>query len=254
MNEQPAPTHVNRDLIRVQLNRFTLTRQRGVLGLAELIGLAGGVFMVVLVIVGYLYFLLPARSRLYNLQSERSLLHSRLRDSEDVVRQGESTDATVQNITQSLDAFESNRLVGANPGRMSLYDALNQLIRKNGLRNSSGPTYAPLDPTGLKTNASGSRSVNTKWQSIYPGIAISLTVDGQYQNLRRFVRDIETNKQFVIINSVELERATATDSAPVVAEDPTAGSRSSLVSLRLEMATYFKRKPGEGIASELPGQ
>ena len=253
MSEQPAPNRVNRNLT-ARLNRFTLTRQRGILGLAELLGLAGGVFILGLVIVSYLYFLLPARSRLNNLQSERSLLQSRLRNSEAVVRQGESTDATVQNITQSLDAFESNRLVGANPGRMSLYDALNQLIRKNGLRNTSGPTYAPLDPTGLKTNASGSRSVNTKWQSIYPGIAISLTVDGQYQNLRRFVRDIEAHKQFVIINSVELERATETDSAPAVAGDPAAGARSSLVSLRLEMATYFQLKPGEGIALESRGQ
>jgi Tfp pilus assembly protein PilO len=253
MSEQPAPNRVNRDLT-ARLNRLTLTRQRGILGLAELIGLAGGVFMLVLVIVSYLYFLLPARSRLNNLQSERSLLQSRLRNSEAVVSQGQSTNATVQNITQSLDAFESNRLVGANSGRMSLYDALNQLIRKNGLRNTSGPTYAPLDPTGLKTNVSGSRSVNTKWQSIYPGIAISLTVDGQYQNLRRFVRDIETNKQFVIINSVELERATETDSAAAVAGDPAAGARSSLVSLRLEMATYFQLKPGEGIALDSSGQ
>lgn len=249
MSEQPAATHVNRDLIRARLNRFTLTRQQGILGPAELIGLAGGAFMLVLVIVGYLYFLLPARSRLDTLQSERSRLQSRLRDSQDVVRQGESTDTTVKNITQSLDAFESNRLVGANPGRMSLYDALNQLIGKNGLRNTSGPTYTPLDPTGLKNGASGSRSVNTKWQSIYPGIAISLTVEGQYQNLRRFVRDIETNKQFVIINSVELERATETDSAPPVAGDPSGGARGSLVSLRLEMATYFQRGP-DGIALE----
>lgn len=252
MSEQPTPNRVNRDLT-ARLNRFTSTRRQGIIGLAELIGLAGGVFMLVLVVVGYLYFLLPARSRLYNLQSERSLLQSRLRNSQDVVHQGESTGAAVQNITQSLDAFESNRLVGANPGRMSLYDALNQLIRKNGLRNTSGPTYVPLEPTGLKTNASGSRSVNTKWQSIYPGIAISVTVDGQYQNLRRFVRDIETNKQFVIINSVELERATETDSGSAVAGDP-AGARSSLVSLRLEMATYFQRTPTEGIAVESPGQ
>jgi len=250
MSEQPEPTRLNRALIRARLNRFTLTRRQGVLGPAELIGLAGGVFMLVLVIVGYLYFLLPARSRLNTLQSERSQLQSRLRDSQDVVRQGLSTDATVQNITQSLDSFESNRLVGANAGRMSLYDALNQLIRKNGLRNTSGPTYTPLDPTGLKAGAGGSRSVNTKWQSIYPGIAISLTVEGQYQNLRRFVRDIETNKQFVIINSVELERATETDSAPPVAGEPAGGARGSLVSLRLEMATYFQRKPTDGTALE----
>lgn len=250
MSERPEPTRVKRDLISARFNRFTLTRRQGILGPAELIGLAGGVFMLALVIVGYFYFLMPARSRLNTLQSERSLLQSRLRNSQDVVRQGQSTDTTVQIITQSLDSFESNRLVAANPGRMSLYDALNQLIRKNGLRNTSGPTYTTLDPTGLKA-AVGSRSVNTKWQSIYPGIAISVTVEGQYQNLRRFVRDLETNKQFVIINSVELERSTETDNVPSVAGEPAGGARgSSLVSLRLEMSTYFQRKANEGTALE----
>lgn len=251
MSEQPAPTRggVSRDQIRARLNRLRFSRQQGILGPAELIGLAGSILILVLVIVSYLYFLLPARSRLETLQLERSRLQSQLRNSQDVVRQGQSTEATVQSITQSLDAFESDRLIVANAGRMSLYDSLNQLIRKNGLRNTSGPTYTPLDPTRSKTGASGSRSANTKWQSIYPGIAISLTVEGQYQNLRRFVRDIETNKQFVIINSVELERATETDSAPPVAGDPAGGTRGALVSLRLEMATYFQRG-SEDIALE----
>ena len=33
---------------------------------------------------------------------------------------------------------------------MGLYDELNQLIRKNGLRNTSGPAYTPLDPSMRK--------------------------------------------------------------------------------------------------------
>ena len=59
---------------------------------------------------------------------------------------------------------------------MGLYDSLNDIIRKNG-PVTLGPTYTPLEPTGSMTG-SGSKSVNTKWQSIYPGIAISVTVEG----------------------------------------------------------------------------
>jgi Tfp pilus assembly protein PilO len=242
VSEQPVPTRkdVRVSQIRARLNRFTLSRQPGILGPTELIGLAGSAVILILVIVSYLYFLLPARSRLETLQAERTRIQSELRKSREVVQQGQTTDATVQKITQSLDAFESDRLAGANPGRMSLYDSLNQLIRKNALRNTSGPTYTPLEPTGSKT-ATGSKSVNTKWQSIYPGIAISLTVEGQYQNLRRFVRDIEMSNEFLIINSVELERATETGTSTPIAGDPTGATRGSLVSLRLEMATYFQR-------------
>ena len=49
---------------------------------------------------------------------------------------------------------------------------------------------------------------NAKWQSIYPGIAVSVTVEGPYQNVRHFVRDVEISRQFLIINAVELERVT----------------------------------------------
>jgi Tfp pilus assembly protein PilO len=242
MSEQPAPARggFSRGQLRVRLNRLRASHQPGILGPAELIGLGGSILVLVLVIVSYLYFLLPARSHFETLKLERARLENQLRNTQDVVREGQSTDAAVESITKSLDAFEGDRLIGASEGRMSLYDSLNELIRKNGLRNTSGPTYTPLDAAGSKTGTSGSKSANTKWQSVYPGIAISVTVEGQYQNLRRFVRDMETNRQFVIINSVELERATETDSAPI-AGDASSTTRGTLVSLRLEMATYFQR-------------
>jgi hypothetical protein len=62
------------------------------------------------------------------------------------------------------------------------------------------------------------------------------------------VRDIETSRQFMIINAVELEGVTQSgvvESAapPRIGMPPTAttGGKGTLVSLRLEMATYFQR-------------
>jgi Tfp pilus assembly protein PilO len=252
MSEQPAPDQriSNRTRIRTQLKSFSSSRQHGVIGPAELVALAGSFLILLLVIVAYLYFLAPTRTKLATLQLERARLQTQLRNSQEVVSQGQSTESTVQSIEQSLDAFENNHLLGASSGRMSLYDSLNVLIRKNGLRNTSGPTYTPLEPAGTKTTTSGGRSANTKWQSVYPGIAISLTVEGPYQNLRRFIREMESSKQFVIINSVELERSTETNNAPAADGTAAGGARSSLVSLRLEMATYFQRGSTQGVAIE----
>ena|SRR6185503_9355409 len=113
------------------------------------------------------------------------------------------------------------------------------MIIKNGLRNTSGPSYTPLDPTGTK--AVGGKSTNTKWQSFYPGIAVMVTVEGQYDNIRHFIRDLERSKQFVIINQVELQRANE-NSGPVSAEEGAASSpRGTLISLQLNMTTYFQR-------------
>ena len=246
MSQQtPQPT-VHKSEFRSRFNSFRGSRQSGLFGPAEIIALAGGLLILVLVVIAYLYFLVPARSRRATLELERARLQNELRNSQEVLVRGQSTDATVHNITQSLEAFETAGLVDANRGRMSLYDSLNSLIRKNGLRNTSGPTYTPLEPIGSKVS-SGARAANTKWQSIYPGISISVTVEGPYQNLRRFVRDIETTKQFVIINTVELERATESNIASA-SDTASGGVHSALVSLRLEMTTYFQRAGAEAIA------
>src|SRR5207237_3646324 len=81
--------------------------------------------------------------------------------------------------------------------------------KSNGLRNTAGPSYSQLDIVGTKAQvqpgATAEKQSNAKWQSIYPGIAVSVTVEGPYQNIRHFVRDIETSRQFLIINAVELE-------------------------------------------------
>ncbi len=246
MSQQTPPPNVRKSEFRARFDNFRGSRQSRVLGPAEIIALAGGLLILVLVVIAYLYFLVPARSRRATLELERARLQTELRNSQAVLVRGQSTDATVHTITQSLEAFETTGLVDANRGRMGLYDSLNSLIRKNGLRNTSGPTYTPLEPIGSKVSA-GARAANTKWQSIYPGISISVTVEGPYQNLRRFVRDIETTKQFVIINTVELERATESNIA--AASDTGAGGvHSALVSLRLEMTTYFQRAGTESIA------
>ena len=114
-----------------------------------------------------------------------------------------------------------------------------QLIRNNKLRNTSGPVYNYLESKGSGASQTASaRTVNSKWQSLYPGIGVTVTVEGQYANLRSFVRSIESSNQFIIINAVELERASEADTT---ASGAPQGALSTLVSLRLDMAAYYRR-------------
>lgn len=251
MSEQmPARPASKVDLLRSRLKNFGPREQR-MFGPAEIIGLGGSILILLLVVVSYLYFLVPANSELVGLLAQRSLLQTQLRDLQGVVHRGESTEASVQKISQSLNEFENGHLLTPDVGRMGLYGTLNVLIRKNALRNTSGPTYAPLESSTLKNSSTGSRSANTKWQSVYPGIAISVTLEGQYENLRRFIRDLENDKQLIIINGVELERSTETNNAP-----PADGgsARVSPVSLRLEMTTYFQRTAREEAGNNTTAQ
>jgi Tfp pilus assembly protein PilO len=230
---------VRKEQFRRQLARIKGSRRQGMFGVAELLAVAVSVLVLLVVLVSYFYFLLPAQSRLTAQLRERDRLQASLRTSNGVVKHGEDTKQVVARLVNSMDDFELKRLSNQTQGRMDLYDELNDLIGKNGLRNTSGPTYTTLEAAGSKN---AKKSTSTKWQSVYPGIAVAVTVESQYQNLRHFIKDIETSKQFIIINGVELERATETNT-PLSAEGAPATPRGSLVSLRLDLATYFQREP-----------
>jgi hypothetical protein len=119
-----------------------------------------------------------------------------------------TTQERVNEIIGSVDDFETRFLPAETNGKAALYQQLNGLITAYGLTNTAGPDYAPLeiaDPNrnSQQTDAEKGRS---KFTSIYPGQYITMTLDGPYQNLRRFIREIETNQnQFVIISAIELE-------------------------------------------------
>jgi len=233
------------------------------IGWPELIGLAGATLLALITLFAYFYFYLPAQSRLSTAQVERDRLQAMLRSSETNLKGTTKVSEDVNRINASMSDFESNWLPTAASGRLSLYATLNNLIKSNGLRNTAGPSYTPLEPLGSKAQvqptASAEKQSNAKWQTIYPGIAVSVTVEGPYQRVRHFVRDIETSRQFLIINAVELEsvtqsgvaaepapattvpRARATPAPGAPRTQPVAGSQGTLVSLRVEMATYFQR-------------
>jgi hypothetical protein len=77
--------------------------------------------------------------------------------------------------------------------------------------NTNGPNYAPL-ALNEEQNGNGNEGADkdqergrAKYRSIFPGVYVTMTLEGSYQNLRRLIHDIETGSEFVIISSVELE-------------------------------------------------
>lgn len=221
-----------------RLSTFVQSRRGKMFGIAEVAALAGSCVVLLLVLLSYLYFLVPARSRVSSLNEDKARLQTNLQTLKGVVNKEQTTKEQVDRIAASLGEFETSHLLRADQGRLDFYGELNQIIVKNNLRNTSGPTYTPLEPTGTKAVAG--KSTTTKWQSFYPGIAVMVTVEGQYQDIRRFIRDIERSKQFVVINQVELQRANE-NNAPASVEGAEFGTSGSLISLQLNLATYFQR-------------
>jgi Tfp pilus assembly protein PilO len=230
--------------------RFRTAPALSLIGVPELVGLGIAAVLLIVTVFTYVYFYLPSQSRLSSIELERSQLQGVVRAEEKNFDNTKSVREQVDEITGSMTEFENTWLAASGSGRLSLYTTLNTLIKNNGIRNTAGPSYTPLEPIGSKLqvnpSATADKQTNAKWQTIYPGIAVSVTVEGPYQRVRHFVRDIENSRQFLIINAVELESVTQSgtvaEMAPISeAGSASAGGRGMLVSLRLEMATYFKR-------------
>ena len=200
------------------------------------------------------YFLLlrPQRARLEALKEERATLTRQLDAARTGVQRNEDTQTSVRRILDSLREFEEKHLGQDERGSTGVIEELNRLIRRNSLRISGGLAFTPLEELTSaqqqqqQRNAqSGGRKVV---QSIYPGIGVTMTVEGTYPALRRFIRDVEADKQFVVIDAVELEGVTDTDAPRATGAGVEPGVevaaptvRGTLVSLRLDMAAYFRR-------------
>jgi Tfp pilus assembly protein PilO len=229
--------------------------KKGMFGLPEIIGLAFSGLLVLITVLAYFYFLLPTQLRLKNLQQERTDLEKSARILNDLVGNNKTKEQRIKEINNSVADFEQKFLRNRATGRMNLYQELNETIRRNNLRNTSGPNYAaldPIDPNAPKTQAA--KAGTARWQSLFPGISVSVTVEGPYANVRRFVHDIEANGQFVIINAVQLEGQEGSDSLSAPFSDSEEGAISptiqptnsdrkatNIVSLRLDLAIYFQR-------------
>lgn len=268
--EQPLQNQAiaERRQIRIDIRQLKRAPMFSILGVPELIGLACAAVLAIITIFAYFYFYIPSHSRLNSARLERERLQGQLAASQKGLQDTKGVSDAVNKINSSLDDFESNWLSPGDTGRMSLYTTLNTLIRKNGVKNTAGPSYTALDPLGTKQQvqptASAEKQSNAKWQTIYPGIAVSVTVEGPYQNVWHFVRDLETSRHFLIINAVELESVThtgavteaaETEPKPPVRNNRTAAEapadeslpkgRGALVSLRLDLTTYFRRVAGD---------
>lgn len=244
--------------VRARFERLRGSRRRSALGLPEVAVLAAAALLLLTAVLSYLFLLVPQRMRAQSLETDRADLQRLLASTHQTIGTSKSTQESVNEILGSLQDFEIEHLgEGSNAGLRNVVGELNRLILKNKLRISGGINYTQLEEVvpgaderspQTRREEGGQRVV----QSTFPGVGVTLTVEGSYANLRRFVRDVEAERQFIVINTVELEGVTdtnapaetapVTDPAGAAATAPAPSStRGTLVSLRLDMAAYFRR-------------
>lgn len=258
----------------------------GMWGPVEIGAVSVGALALIAAVVVYVFFVIPSNRELVKNRSEADRLETELIAARTKYGDITNTETEVAKIVSSVDDFEMRFLPIVSTGQSALYQRINSLISAYGLVNTSGPDYAPLETAdqnaGAQTDAQKGRA---KFRSLYPGVYVSTTVEGSYQSLRRFIREIETGREFIIVSAVELapsEGETEKTGQPQVAgnqtgmpnnvyesadparavqnkgmapgfdpnrvqlgqqqrERPKGKMHGDIVSLRIEMAAYFRR-------------
>lgn len=252
----------------------------GMWGKNEIATVGLGLLAILAVVILVVLVVLPAQKELEKNKAERNRLESELVTTRNKYGTITTTEARVAELMTSVNDFETRFLPVESIGKTALYQRINGLIGAYGLVNTTGPDFSPLqisdDNRSQESEAERGRS---KFQSLFPGVYATMTVEGSYQNLRRFIREIETSNQFVVISAVELEPAEneekgkeneasvtkAAINSVKINENDAAGlpqgapviqqtapqtqttkivrgkTRGETVSLRLEMAAYFRR-------------
>lgn len=281
---EETPQPVETVLIVEEVPTVTLPPDRprkvyaGMWGTAEIAAVAVATLVVLMVAVVYFFWVIPSNRELAQNRSEADRLDAELMSARTKYGEITSTESQVAKILASVDNFEATFLPLPATGQTALYQRLNGLIAAYGLTNTTGPDYAALETAdanaGQQTDEEKGRA---KYRSIYPGVYVSTTVEGSYQNLRRFIREIETGREFIIVSAVELAPSdtekpkTDTNAAPnqtaAIPANPQFGpavkgfpqgnpgtfqgtqagpkpqgkTHGETVSLHIEMAAYFRR-------------
>jgi len=252
----------------------------GMWGQAEIATVGVAILAILTTVLVYVFLVIPAQKELAQNRAKRDQLERELLTAKGKYDSITSIEGQANVLKKSVNDFEARFLPNATIGKTALYQRINGLIASYGLVNTTGPDYAPLDIDSRQAiEVSQTESGKSKFQSLFPGDYVTMTVEGSYQNLRRFIREIETSDQFVIISAVELEPAEGGDkknksevaqnqpNQQPVMTDPYAQTNPNpqfpgavkqpqqinqtpanrgktygeTVSLRLEMAAYFRR-------------
>ncbi len=240
----------------------------GMFGVPEMIVMAlSG--LVLLGVLGF-YFLVvaPAASDLKTKKDQRNDQETKLTGLKKQFGDSTTTEERVAKLEQSVSDFEFRYLPIASIGQTGLYDRLNGLMSAYHLRNTAGPDYVPLEIVSQRNDQPQGERGKNKFQTLFPGVYINMTVEGTYPSLRRFIGEIEASPQFVVISTVELQATEAKEqedlskyqapanpnsmggkmgapmtgpplqTRPIERKGKTLGE---VVSMHIELAAYFRR-------------
>jgi len=238
-------TQVRERVSRIETRSRKIARMPLGLSAGEMIASLLAIALLVWLVVTFFTSLRPQQERLRSLEAElaeqqRSILAGGTPSGGDQPNPSDQA----RDAIESLESFKTGHLKHFSSGRIELIKEINALAKKNNVALTSGidmtanvvgsPDVEKLG--GKKDKSAGStRKKADEILNAFPSVNFRFTVLGQYTSLRAFINEIEREKQFLVINSINL-----TNQEGKTSSRRSRGEGISGIMLTIEMSAFFQ--------------
>jgi len=213
------------------------------LNAAETIAALVGIGLLVLVAVYYFSSLKPQQDRLHALETDFAIQQKSILDNAKPPSTEQHTPSDMaKDAIESLETFKTGHLKPFSTGRIDLIKEINALAKKHTVTLTSGidmgASISESSAGGDKAGAKKGALIRKKADEIlsaFPSVTFRFTVFGQYAQVRAFINDLEREKQFLVIDSVNLTNQEARTSSR-----RGRGEGGTGIMLTIEMSAYFQ--------------
>lgn len=218
----------------------------------EWFGIALAIISLVSAYFVYQQSAVPVRARVKSIEDQCQELRKKGEKARRDRNQLELEQKNYSKVVDQLKAFETNNFLDARSGQLALIDEINSLSRKNGIQILETITFLAKKPVvDEKASSLGTprkttdqtRSGKTK-SLIFPTFTVKFSVAGDYRKLRLFVHDLETSRQFLVLNLLSVSPETKTKGSGRAGFSNNTGSTSlnpDDITLDLELTAYYRQ-------------
>lgn len=216
------------------------------LNAAEIIAVLVGIALLVWVSVYYFSSLKPQQDRLRALELEFADQQRSISAIATPVNKSQASSSDMaKDAIESLETFKNGHLKSFSTGRIDLIKEINALAKKHNVTLTSGIEMgASKGESAAEENKAGgkadkkSSSTHKKSDEIltaFPNVTFRFTVFGQYPQVRAFINDLEREKQFLVIDSINLTNQEARTTSRRGRGEGVTG-----IMLTIDMSVYFQ--------------
>ena len=239
-------TQVRDRVVRGQARSVSASKIPFGLNAAEIVAALVGIALLVWVSVYYFSSLRPQQDRLHALELEFADQQRSISAIATPVSKDQASPSDMaKDALESLETFKTGHLKPFSTGRIDLIKEINALAKKHTVTLASGiemgasvsESSAEGDKAGGKADkkSSSTRKKSDEILNAFPSVTFRFAVFGQYPQVRAFINDLERERQFLVIDSINLTNQEARTASKRSHGEGVAG-----IMLTIEMSVYFQ--------------